>query len=61
MGKGSAMTSPMIRADAPELLALVEAAQMLDGFLRGHGPYERSGYGPNLRAAIAPFTKGGDA
>lgn len=42
----------------PEIKALMDAAKDLDDFMRGHGGYERSGYGPKLRAALAQI-KGG--
>jgi hypothetical protein len=32
---------------------LAEAGRSVDDFMRGHKAYERSGYGPKLRAALA--------
>ena len=48
-------TKRYTRADAPELVALVEAVRDLDGFMRCDKAYERSGYGPKLRAALAAY------
>ena len=35
--------------------ALAEAARDLDNFMRSEKAYERSGYGPKLRAALAAY------
>lgn len=42
---------------APELDALLKAAEYVDNFMKTDKAYERSGSGPKLRAALAPYRK----